>query len=226
MNTKRIIWIRIIFVLLSALLCFCIVADSHKSFTGYSEYDSLINSVLAVRNGTLEYDPSLFNYDVITNHSGWILKDIDNNGQPELIFGVNWERDSSTIFNIYTLHNGLCVQLVDGWNRNRFYICDDIIINAWDNSNFEYGYNYYRYNNVTLKLYQSISYLGYPHKGTTHEWYYSTESDSGKVLIGRGTSNYQINPLFIPISEKEADSLIESYNYELFTWKPFKEQRP
>lgn len=112
---------------------------------------------------------------------GYLIKDIDGNGVDELIFGANtdgWDNGGwdGIIYNIYTIVNGEVFRVLDGWERNRYYLCENgCIANESSSSAFESSYSYYTYSGTELNLVESVLY--YSWQDEEHPWFYSTEDD-------------------------------------------------
>ncbi len=78
---------------------------------------------------------------------GYLIKDIDGNGTDELIFGGNAEGSTTwydgIIYDIYTISDGELVHVLDGWERNRYFLCENgVIANEGSGSAFD-GTNSY-----------------------------------------------------------------------------------
>ncbi|SNS52228.1 Signal transducer regulating beta-lactamase production, contains metallopeptidase domain [Anaerovirgula multivorans] len=186
--------------------------------TDYSGYDELIaqaRDVLENFDGNYpEEEPfsSVFyqNWDYET--LGYLIKDIDGNGIDELIFGANtdgWDNGSwdGVIYDIYTIVNGEVFHVLDGWERNRYYLCKNgCIANEGSSSAFESSYNYYTYSGTELPLVESILY--YSLQDEEHPWFYSTEDEPD-------IKNAE------PISQDKAAEIMNKYVHEHPQYTPF-----
>lgn len=78
--------------------------------------------------------------------------DLDEDGTAELMI-----TDGMMIFDLYTIKNGQPVHLLTGWERNSYRFCmENVIYNHASNSAFNSCYNYYRVENGSLVLVESI----------------------------------------------------------------------
>lgn len=186
--------------------------------TDYSGYDELIaqaRDVLENFDGNYpEEEPfsSVFyqNWDYET--LGYLIKDIDGNGVDELIFGANtdgWDKGSwdGVIYDIYTIDNGEVFHVLDGWERNRYYLCENgCIANEGSSSAFESSYNYYTYSGNKLNLVESVLYDS--SKDEKNPWFYSTE-------VEPDIKNAE------PISSDKATEIMNKYVHKHPQYKPF-----
>ena len=207
-------------IIISALIFYCQYKFETPN-SGYPEYDQLILSVKKSRkSGEL---PSGVSTDLIRENPGWVLKDIDNNGQVELIFGRNSNKENY-VYNIYTLLNDEVVQVAEGWNRNIYMLCaDGTIANYWSGSSSEYGSNYYQYKDCELQLVESLAFLDWstPNHEYT-QWYYSDQFSSQSLLIPNQSGTYfDLNPQFTPISHEAAEAIMENRTCDLLDFTPF-----
>lgn len=112
---------------------------------------------------------------------GYLIKDIDGNGVDELIFGANtdgWDNGGwdGIIYDIYTIVNGEVFHVLDGWERNRYYLCENgCIANETASSAFEFSYDYYAYNGTGLTLVESV--IHNSRHDEENPWFYSTENE-------------------------------------------------
>ncbi len=181
-----------------------------KEYTGYPAYDTLIHEVTLARQTQSEDVSSSFSY-VLAAHNdyetpGWLVQDLDGNGVEELIFGANTD---GVIYNIYTLSDGAAVQILNGWNRSRYYLCEDgSIANQWSSGAFYWGHAYYTYAGTELTLKEAVLYLENTETAET-PWFYSTQ-------------NAEFTEDAEPISEKKAKAIQAHYSNEYPQYTLFK----
>lgn len=188
--------------------------------TDYSGYDELIaeaRDVLENFDGSYpEKEPfsSVFYQHWDYETLGYLIKDIDGNGVDELIFGANtdgWDNGSwdGVIYDIYTIVNGQVFHVLDGWERNRYYLCENgCIANEGSSSAFESSYNYYTYSGTELTLVESVLY--YSLQDEEKPWFYTTEDEpdiknaepisQGKAA-GIMNKYVHVHPQYIPFDE-------------------------
>lgn len=190
--------------------------------TDYSGYEELIAEAKDVlENFDGNYPEEELFSSVFYKHGdyetlGYLIKDIDGNGIDELIFGANtdgWDDGSwdGIIYDIYTIVNGEVVHVLSGWERNRYYLCENgCIANEGSSSAFESNYNYYTYNGTELTLVESVLY--YSFHDEEHPWFYSTENEPD-------IKNAE------PISQDKAAEIMNRYVHEHPQYTPFVEYR-
>ena len=180
--------------------------------TGYEAYDTLLAEV-ADAQAFEEYDmhdlydrenTNDFSFELISDGwqtPGWILRDLDGDGTPELLMGGEWSDGYTPIFNIYKLEDGRAVRLLYGWARNQYWLCaNGAIGNIGSSGAGNSRYSYYRYEGGELKHQETVQYYGYDGmRGSP--WNYSATSDD---FHGQ-------RPAFRRISEQEADRIIGQY---------------
>lgn len=226
---KPAFWTVVVAVVACAVVAVCFLTNPKEQDkpietplegTDYSGYDELIaeaGDVLENFDGDYpEEEPfsSVFyqNWDYET--LGYLKKDIDGNGVDELIFGANtdgWDNGGwdGIIYDIYTIVNGEVFHVLDGWGRNRYYLCENgCIANEGSSSAFESSYNYYTYSGTELTLVESVLY--YSLQDEEHPWFYSTEDEPD-------IKNAE------PISQGEAAEIMNKYVHEHPQYIPFVE---
>ena len=101
------------------------------SVTGYpAAYDELMTNICNLRSAGARDIETDFSHDLLSVNDyyqtpGWLLRDLDGDGIPELLLGADWGDGHSVIFNIYRLDGAKAVRVVDGWNRSRYFLCSD-----------------------------------------------------------------------------------------------------
>lgn len=144
---------------------------------------------------------------------GYLIQDIDGNGTDELIFGGNETGPDGArtgiIYDIYTISDGKLVYVLNGWERNRYYLCNNgMIANEGSSGAAHSSYSYFTFEGSELHLVESVIYDG--DKDRDNPWFHSTESEYD-------AKNAE------PISEKRADEIREKYTYEYPAFIPFTE---
>lgn len=81
-------------------------------------------------NRTAEYafNNNISEYIVGSEHVGYGLKDLDKDGMPELVIADYGGEAGKIVFDLYTLYNGLPVQLAMSTARNRWFLRTDSLI--------------------------------------------------------------------------------------------------
>ena len=178
--------------------------------TGYPEYDQLLAEIRDFRrSGTLDAETE-FSSDLSAANDyyqtpGWLLRDLDGDGTPELLLGADWGSGHTVIFNIYRSDGKRALRVVDGWNRSRWYLCTNgCLANEGSSSASERSFSYYRYADGTLQHLESLLSID-----NSSDWLYSDTSD---VYDSSG---------FRSVSEDEAAAVRSQYTYEMLTFTPF-----
>ena len=178
------------------------------STTGYAAYNALLAEISDLRRSGASDVQTDFSHDLLSVNDyyqspGWLLRDLDGDGTPELLLGADWGDGYGVIFNIYRLDGAKAVRVVNGWNRSRWYLCTDgSLANEGSSSAFESSYSYYRYENGALRHLETLISLD--------GWLYSDTTDH--YVGGKG---------FRPVSEDEASAVREKYTYEALSFTPF-----
>ena len=179
------------------------------SVTGYpAAYDELMTNICNLRSAGARDIETDFSHDLLSVNDyyqtpGWLLRDLDGDGIPELLLGADWGDGHSVIFNIYRLDGAKAVRVVDGWNRSRYFLCSDgTLAHEWLGGASEGTYSYYRYENGALRHLETVISLD--------GWLYSDTTDH--YVGGKG---------FRPVSEDEANAVREKYTHETLSFTPF-----
>ena len=184
------------------------------STTGYAAYDALLAEISDLRRSGASEAQTDFSHDLLSANDyyqtpGWLLRDLDGDGIPELLLGADWGDGHSVIFNIYRLDGAKAVRVVDGWNRNRWYLCTDgSLANEGSSSAFESSYSYYRYTSGELQHLETLLYLDGGSGGSP--WRYSVTTDQ-----------YVSSGDFHSVTEAEATAVMDKYTHETLTFTPF-----
>jgi len=184
------------------------------STTGYATYDALLAEISGLRRSGASEAQTDFSHDLLSANDyyqtpGWLLRDLDGDGIPELLLGADWGDGHSVIFNIYRLDGAKAVRVVDGWNRNRWYLCTDgSLANEGSSSAFESSYSYYRYTSGELQHLETLLYLDGGSGGSP--WRYSATAD-----------HYVSSGDFRSVTEAEATAVRDKYTHETLILTPF-----
>ena len=184
------------------------------STTGYAAYDALLAEISGLRRSGASEAQTDFSHDLLSANDyyqtpGWLLRDLDGDGIPELLLGADWGDGHSVIFNIYCLDGAKAVRVVDGWNRNRWYLCTDgSLANEGSSSAFESSYSYYRYTSGELQHLETLLYLDGGSGGSP--WRYSVTTDQ-----------YVSSGDFHSVTEAEATAVRDKYTHETLILTPF-----
>lgn len=184
------------------------------STTGYAAYDALLAEISDLRRSGASEAQTDFSHDLLSANDyyqtpGWLLRDLDGDGIPELLLGANWDEGHAVIFNIYRYGGTRAVCVVNGWNRNRWYLCTDgSLANEGSSSAFESSYSYYRYTSGELQHLETLLYLDDGSGGSP--WRYSVTTDQ---YVNSGD--------FHSVTEAEATAVMDKYTHETLAFTPF-----
>ena len=184
------------------------------STTGYAAYDALLAEIADLRRSGASDVQTDFSHDLLSVNDyyqspGWLLRDLDGDGTPELLLGADWGDGYGVIFNIYRLDGAKAVRVVDGWNRSRWYLCaDGSLANEGSSSAFESSFSYYRYTSGELQHLETLLYLDDGSGGSP--WRYSVTTDQ---YVNSGD--------FHSVTEAEATAVMDKYTHETLAFTPF-----
>ena len=190
------------------------VRSDAASTTVYAAYDALLAEISDLRRSGASEAQTDFSHDLLSANDyyqtpGWLLRDLDGDGIPELLLGADWGDGHSVIFNIYRLDGAKAVRMVDGWNRSRWYLCTDgSLANEGSSSAFESSYSYYRYTSGELQHLETLLYLDGGSGGSP--WRYSVTTDQ-----------YVSSGDFHSVTEAEATAVMDKYTHETLAFTPF-----
>ena len=178
------------------------------SATGYAAYDALLAEISGLRRSGASEAQTDFSHDLLSANDyyqtpGWLLRDLDGDGIPELLLGADWGDGHSVIFNIYRLDGAKAVRVVDGWSRSRYFLCSDgTLAHEGSDGAGEGTYSYYRYENGALRHLETLISLD--------GWLYSDTTDH--YVGGKG---------FRSVTEAEAAAVMDKYTYEPLSFTSF-----
>ena len=176
--------------------------------TDYAAYDALLAEISGLRRSGASEVQTDFSHDLLSVNDyyqtpGWLLRDLDGEGIPELLLGADWGDGHTVIFNIYCLDGAKAVRVVDGWSRSRWYLCTDgSLAHEGSDGASEGTFSYYRYENGALRHLETLISLD--------GWFYSDTTDH--YVGGKG---------FRPVSEDEANAVRGKYTHETLSFTPF-----
>lgn len=178
------------------------------SATGYAAYDALLAEISGLRRSGASEAQTDFSHDLLSVNDyyqtpGWLLRNLDGDGIPELLLGADWGDGHSVIFNVYRLDGAKAVRVVDGWSRSRWYLCaDGSLAHEGSDGASEGTYSYYRYENGALRHLETLISLD--------GWLYSDTTDH--YVGGKG---------FRSVTEAEAAAVMDKYTYEPLSFTSF-----
>ena len=186
------------------------------STTVYAAYDALLAEISDLRRSGASEAQTDFSHDLLSANDyyqtpGWLLRDLDGDGIPELLLGADWGDGHSVIFNIYRLDGAKAVRVVDGWSRSKYFLCSDgTLAHEWSGGADHWGRTYLRYGETLLPI-ESVFDRG-------GVWYHA------KGLDALSLDDTQLEDRCKTIPRAEAEQLMERYTkqYEALPFTPFK----
>lgn len=184
--------------------------------TGYAAYDALLAEISDLRRSGASDVQTDFSHDLLSVNDyyqtpGWLLRDLDGDGTPELLLGADWGDGYGVIFNIYRLDGAKAVRVVDGWSRSQYFLCSDgTLAHEWSGGADHWGRTYLRYGETLLPI-ESVFDRG-------GVWYHA------KGLDALSLDDTQLEDRCKTIPRAEAEQLMERYTkqYEALPFTPFK----
>ncbi len=186
------------------------------SATGYAAYDALLAEIADLRRSGASDVQTDFSHDLLSANDyyqtpGWLLRDLDGDGTPELLLGADWGDGYGVIFNIYRLDGAKAVRVVDGWSRSQYFLCSDgTLAHEWSGGADHWGRTYLRYGETLLPI-ESVFDRG-------GVWYHA------KGLGALSLDDTQLEDRCKTIPRAEAEQLMERYTkqYEALPFTPFE----
>lgn len=127
--------------------------SSDSAFADYSAVlEAYYNEILAAQTDPENYalpEDTLLNWNIqgfiMTGSLGYCYYDVNADGEPELLIGTaNPDYPASWIFDMYTMVDGACVCVFQGWERNIYRIAaDGTVANTASASAANYWYGFY-----------------------------------------------------------------------------------
>lgn len=200
---------------------FRVAVLGETSLTGNTAFDALILSLERSRAEAVsggEFDVEHFSgalnpgYDSFQT-PGWLVYDIDGDGQSELLFGENGDDGwDSIVFHIYA---GDGTSVAYGWERSRYMLCGNgAVMHEGASGAGEYSTTIYRYQNGALVPEKTVYHLN----GTN---YYGEGLSADDFYVQQSDGTYAVSAAFTPVSEARAEEIIDSYRKLDLTFTPF-----
>ena len=190
----------------------------------YSPYDELIAEATEILSNGRDEDTvapermsSVFVMQGDYETLGYLRQDLDGNGVEELIFGGNSDMEgfNGVIYDIYSIDNGELVHVLDGWERNRFYLCTNgCIANEASGGAFLSAYQYYTYADGKISIKETVEYNA--EYDPDNPWFYTTKE------INELTEDDNAN--IKSLTEEEASEIMDSYEYVELQYTSFVEK--
>ena len=179
------------------------------------ELDALLAEISGLRRSGASEAQTDFSHDLLSANDyyqtpGWLLRDLDGDGIPELLLGADWGDGYGVIFNIYRLDGAKAVRVVDGWSRSQYFLCSDgTLAHEWSGGADHWGRTYLRYGETLLPI-ESVFDRG-------GVWYHA------KGLDALSLDDTQLEDRCKTIPRAEAEQLMERYTkqYEALPFTPF-----
>lgn len=183
------------------------------SITGYPEYDEIVNQYyngMALNWSTEDFREHnlcyLAGYETGVDRIGYCVRDINGDGVDELMIGrIDEYSDPGMFYDLYTMIDGQRVLVKSSGERDRYYLCQDqTIANEGSGGAVLSVWGYYDFVSGQLQLKESVFMDGNTHP--ENPWFYTT------TAFFEDYSN--------PISDEEAENIINKYTYETIPYIP------
>ena len=153
-------------------------------------YSSIIEKYRIAKQASVSNPGAAYEYDVSEwieyfDHVGYALKDLDENGVPELIVaGISPTYDPGPVlFEVFTLENKTPVQLLVSWARSRnFLLPDNRIYNEGSGGASSSGFVLFQVSGTNLQFLEG--YWSSNSTDFTGSTMYHTSSDEGNPGFG------------------------------------------
>lgn len=149
--------------------------------------------------------------------AGYLQTDIDGDGVDELILGTTsqdtrengepWSyNNDDQIYDLFTIRDGKLLHVIEGWCRNRYYICGDgVIANEGSGGAATGDLMFYRYNKGEMELIEGV----YWDNGT-------------RTYYKDGQEVYTVNYSEDDFNSFEDDSIASKYEESLYSYRYHK----
>ncbi len=197
--------------------------DSEKTAGLDPLYRELVDAVAHANGDNMDpeehYDldvSSIFFMPPYDEIRGYLTMDLDGDGTEELLLGVNAADGSgpeengwdSVIYDVFTIQGGKLVHVFDGWERKRYYLCDNGLIANEGSSGASYStWAYYLYSGGKLNIVETV-YTDWSEVDMQGHWY----------LSNREPYEDETNE----ITEADAEAVIAKYTYRKLNFTAFE----
>lgn len=211
---------KILIVLLAMLLLFTAAVSAEEQAPD-PLYQNMIDELFHILDGqdsgalTVEEDYTVI-FAWLKGHPasmnlGYAIRDVDGNGTDELLIGENTPLGETVLYNMFTIRDGELVNVFNGWDRNRYYLCTNgNFINEGSSGAMQSSTIYYIYAKGEMIFIRSVIY------DATMEpqgpWFVSYE---------KGWINDEPDPTLQEISQEKAMELSGAFTYETLELTPF-----
>ena len=230
---------------LSVLLTACGHADSmtgtvmryYPRATGYPDYDMMLAELCDLRKdgcSAVEYakNMSFFRPELMVDYDayqkpGWLLRDLNGDGTPELLLGADREGYGSVIYQIFGTEGWRYPSELTDINdcHSLYRLCTDGCLAYERQEDDTRGYGYYRLKNMDAPTAEMLYFDGtggWYYLDTAFQdfewdmlptvWTYLTYWEDGETYFEKK---------FRPIDEDAAQALIARHTFEELTFTPF-----
>lgn len=142
---------------------------------------------------------------------GYLVRDLNGDGTDELLIGCSGtepgDSQHSVVYDIYTVWEGKLIHVLNGWERNRYYLCENgRIANEGSNGAADSSWTYFSFDGEKLILQEAVIYN--EEKDQENPWFYCAgpECDLEKAIA---------------ISEEKGAEIRGKYTYSRLEFIPF-----